>query len=329
MLLYSYIVDILIIILIILFLLTIFHRYLGKSNLQIINSIIKKYLPVKVTNWFKRDKGIEYNDKIVLIMFIIYTILLFYLIILKIIIISSLYIDLDTYIRVHNFIHGKDQSIVLFMTTLYNNKIIQITDYKYLINNIVNNKYFQNKPFSKFNLSKILKLSNPLNKEELLSKYRIQNPDKMKDNKDLSFLVLLGFKNLKNNFNWKWLPGLLVLIFFVLILKYFNLDLLDIVFLTIKSPIFGKSLTVTFIIVNIIFILRYIFLILLIYLISKNKLTKSIYLPFFLIKSYDHLESLSKSPDLNFIIDLYYKHMVLYLLLFFISLGFYFMVYFI
>ena len=68
---------------------------------------------------------------------------------------------------------------------------------------------------------------------------------------------------------------------------------------------------------------------LIIYLISKNKLTKSIYLPFFLIKSYDHLESLSKSPDLNFIIDLYYKHMVLYLLLFFISLGFYFMVYFI
>ena len=43
-------------------------------------------MPVKVTNWFKRDKGIEYNDKIVLIMFIIYTILLFYLIILKIII---------------------------------------------------------------------------------------------------------------------------------------------------------------------------------------------------------------------------------------------------
>ena len=47
MLLYSYIVDILIIILIILFLLTIFHRYLGKSNLQIINSIIKNICLLK------------------------------------------------------------------------------------------------------------------------------------------------------------------------------------------------------------------------------------------------------------------------------------------
>ena len=108
-----------------------------------------------------------------------------------------------------------------------------------------------------------------------------------------------------------------------------NVNILKIVYTTIISPVFGKYLILTLIFVNIICIIRYIFLILMINLISNNKIKKSIFLPFFLIKTFNRLESLSKSPDLSFIIDLYYKHIVLYILLFFISLICYFMFYYI
>ena len=57
-----------------------------------------------------------------------------------------------------------------------------------------------------------------------------------------------------------------------------------------------------------------------IYLISNNKLKKSVFIPFFLMKTYNNLEPISKGKNLKFFIDFYYRHMVLYVVLLFISI---------
>lgn len=147
----------------------------------------------------------------------------------------------------------------------------------------------------------------------------------LEENKNLSFLSILGFKGNKN-FNWKWIwvLGFLVLFIIVFIFKYYyNIDIMDITYNTIKSPIFGKYLILVFIIINVLLILRYIFKITLIYLIKQNKITKSVFLPYFLNKIYDVHESLSKSKDLNLLINFYYRLMFMYIFLFFLSLIYY------
>ena len=151
-----------------------------------------------------------------------------------------------------------------------------------------------------------------------------------KENKDLSFISMLGLNKIKN-FNWRWLLFFLVLLlstaWLVLILNFYNINIIYIINKTIKEPMVGKYLLLFFMVADVILILRYIFFILMIYLISKNKITKSMFLPSFLIKTYDNLEFLSKRENLNLIIDFYYKHMFLYIFLFFISLIYYLIIY--
>ena len=120
LLLYSFILDILILIVLISILVIIFNRYIVKYNLTLINYIINKYIPIKIRNWFNINIGIDFNNTYVLFIFIIITILLCFFILLKLLIISILLVDIDRFINGHLYIHGGDHksSIVLFISSL-------------------------------------------------------------------------------------------------------------------------------------------------------------------------------------------------------------------
>jgi hypothetical protein len=109
LLLWSFVLDVFILILLIGVLIIIFNRYIVKYNLNFIKTIVDRYIPIKIKNWFNKyiNTGIDYNDKIVLVIFIISTFLLFFFVLLKLIISSTLLVDIDSYINVHNFIHSK------------------------------------------------------------------------------------------------------------------------------------------------------------------------------------------------------------------------------
>ena len=79
-------------------------------------------MPITIRKWFNRNRGIDYNNKLVLFLFIINTILLFFLVLLKLVISSTLLINIDSYINVHNYIHGK--AFIVFMSTVY--KLIKL-----------------------------------------------------------------------------------------------------------------------------------------------------------------------------------------------------------
>ena len=120
---------------------------------------------------------------------------------------------------------------------------------------------------------------------------------------------------------------LLLFILVATILDYYGFDIINIIYNTIRNPIVGKYLTLFLIVICVIFTLRYIFILLMIYLISKNKITNSVFIPSFLNKTYENLEPISKSKNLKFMVDFYYRHMFLYLFLFFISLIYYIIIY--
>ena len=70
----------------------------------------------------------------------------------------------------------------------------------------------------------------------------------------------------------------------LIVSHYYNTNIVEFIYNIIQNPTVGRYLILVFILINILLILRYIFLILLIYLISNKILTKSVFLPFFLIK---------------------------------------------
>lgn len=109
LLIYSFTLDIFILLLLISLLIIIFNRYILSFNLNFINSILNKYISIKIRNWFNKylNTGIDYNNKLVLFMFIINSIGLFLIVLLKIFLSSELLINIDSYIEVHNYIHYK------------------------------------------------------------------------------------------------------------------------------------------------------------------------------------------------------------------------------
>jgi hypothetical protein len=122
LLMYSLALDIFILLLLIGILIVIFNRYIVKYNIELINSIIQrsgvalhKYMPIKIINWLNLlnknragiiNSSIDYNNKLVLFIFIINGIFIFLFVLLKIFISSELLIHIDSYINVHNYIHG-------------------------------------------------------------------------------------------------------------------------------------------------------------------------------------------------------------------------------
>jgi hypothetical protein len=128
LLLYSFVLDIMILISIISLLIIIFNRYINSCNLSFFNSIFNKYIPIKYRNWFQKylNTGIDYNNRFMLIMFIINSIGLILMILLKIFITSELFINIDSHIAVHNYIHSKESFILLFMSNFLNNNRFKI-----------------------------------------------------------------------------------------------------------------------------------------------------------------------------------------------------------
>jgi hypothetical protein len=129
LLMYSLALDILILILLISIIIIIFNRYIVKYNFKYINNIIQiiglnKYMPNKIINWFNNSVniGIEYNNKLVLFIFILNSILIFLFVLLKIFINSELLINIDSYINVHNYIHAKKSSFLLLLFANSNKK---------------------------------------------------------------------------------------------------------------------------------------------------------------------------------------------------------------
>lgn len=115
LLLYSYALDILIIILLICLFILIFNRYILSFNINYITKILNKYLPNKYGEWInnKINSSKNLNNKFVLVMFIIYSILLIILLILKLYLISELYLNIDSYVDVHKYVHLKKGGLLL------------------------------------------------------------------------------------------------------------------------------------------------------------------------------------------------------------------------
>lgn len=109
LLLYSFSLDIIILILFIIILIIIFNRYILKFNINFINFLLNKFMPIKIINWFNKyfNLSIDYQSKFILLIFIINSIFIVIFILLKIIISSELLINIDSYINVHNYIHSK------------------------------------------------------------------------------------------------------------------------------------------------------------------------------------------------------------------------------
>ena len=120
----------------------------------------------------------------------------------------------------------------------------------------------------------------------------------------------------------RWLKRMILFLFSIFTLifigKIYSFNFLSSVLNGIlnPSPIVFKYYLLIFSIINFILILRYIIFIVSIYLISKGKLSKSIFKPFFLNNFIDRLQNFTSEDKLEFIIDYYYKHMYIYIVLF-------------
>ena len=109
MLLYSNLLDFLLLFNLFFILFLIIYGYLITSNSNNLKTILTKIFPIKNINWFnnKINTSTEVIKKYVLIMIILFILLSVLFLLLKFYISIDLLTNLDTYINVHNFIHGK------------------------------------------------------------------------------------------------------------------------------------------------------------------------------------------------------------------------------
>jgi hypothetical protein len=109
LLLYSFVLDVstLILLLVVIFLLL--NKYFIKLNFNILNSISKKFLPIKIFNWFQKftNKSTEINTKLNKFIIIYNCFLIILFILLKIFITSELFVNIDSYVTVYNSILPK------------------------------------------------------------------------------------------------------------------------------------------------------------------------------------------------------------------------------
>ena len=155
--------------------------------------------------------------------------------------------------------------------------------------------------------------------EAIIEEVSDQLKDQSEIKTEISLMSIFGFKGNKKH-NWKKLLSFLFLFFTLVILKSYNIDILANIYALIQNPTFGKYLFLVFIFITLILILRYLLIILLIYLINTNKIKKSIFLPSFFNNIYNTYEKISKSKDLEFMLAFYYKCLYISIILFFSSL---------
>nr|QWO71452.1 RNA polymerase [Calocybe cyanea] len=159
LLMYSFLLDLLILILLISLLVIIFYRYVLYINLNFVTFLLDKYFSIKLRNWLNKyiipikDRGIDFNSKFVLIMFVLNTITLVMIVLLKIFITSEIYMNINSYVNVHNLIHFssvgstgslgevKNSCILLFIGT---GKLLYNTNMRFSFRGGVIENYFVN-----------------------------------------------------------------------------------------------------------------------------------------------------------------------------------------
>ena len=109
LLLSSLVLDIISLLLLIIVIIIIFNRYILSFNLNLINKIVNKYLPINIRNWFnnKLNTSLDFNNKFVLFMFIFCSLLLICILCFKIFVTSELFMNINSHIEVHNYYHSK------------------------------------------------------------------------------------------------------------------------------------------------------------------------------------------------------------------------------
>ena len=107
--------NVLIFVLIIILLWLIFNRYIINNNLNLISSFVNKYTGNWFKNWFFKalDKGIDYRNNTIFIIFIFVTIILLMLLILNMYVSVVLMDNIDDYVTVYN--HIKNTKSLLFL----------------------------------------------------------------------------------------------------------------------------------------------------------------------------------------------------------------------
>lgn len=127
LLIYQFLLNLLILMLIIILLIIIFNRFILKYNLTLLSSFFGKYMSNNINELFKKYVNYSdvYNDRFVLILFIIITLNLFFIIFLNIFISSELLFKTDNYIDVYNYIHNQNNLLFFLMPVhnLYNKKV--------------------------------------------------------------------------------------------------------------------------------------------------------------------------------------------------------------
>ena len=88
-----------------------FNRYFYKFNVEFILKLVNKYLPNKITVWFKKYifTSVEYNNKFTIIMIIVISFILLLMKLGTIYLTYELANNTDAYVKVYNYI----KSIIL------------------------------------------------------------------------------------------------------------------------------------------------------------------------------------------------------------------------
>jgi hypothetical protein len=138
--------NILLLVLVISLIIIMLNIFVLNKNINLINSYIIKYLPNKYKDKYNNyiEKGKDYNNMFMMVMFIINSILLILFILINIILSYELSNNTDDYVSVYNYIHNNKSSLLIltFISGINNNKNKNIYIYNrlYNSNNSENNK---------------------------------------------------------------------------------------------------------------------------------------------------------------------------------------------
>ena len=101
---YQFTLNALVLIFILMLLTMLFNRFILTSNLKFITSLFDKYTSNKISQWFnnKINKGIDYNNRFTLFLFLFLSLIIIINLILSLFISSELLLSIDDYVTVYN-----------------------------------------------------------------------------------------------------------------------------------------------------------------------------------------------------------------------------------
>jgi len=103
-----FILNVLLLILFIIFIVIIFNRYMLQFNSRFISSLVDKFMPDKIKLWFNKslNLGIDYNSRIMFIIFLVNSITLLLILLLNIYVSAEVYNNISDYITIYNYLHS-------------------------------------------------------------------------------------------------------------------------------------------------------------------------------------------------------------------------------